>query len=100
MAVLGLCHCVGLSLATGYSLAAVCELLLAVASLVAEHGLEGTLATIAVAPRAELPHSMWELPSPGIKPVSPGLAGGFFTIEPPGKPHLLYLFKMLIPLIH
>ena len=22
----------------------------------------------------------------GIKPVSPGLAGGFFTTEPPGNP--------------
>ena len=28
-------------------------------------------------------HSLWNLP--GIKPVSPGLAGGFFTSEPPGK---------------
>ena len=26
------------------------------------------------------------LPDPGIKPVSPALAGGFFTTEPPGKP--------------
>ena len=26
------------------------------------------------------------LPHPGIKPASPGLAGGFFTTEPPGKP--------------
>ena len=25
-------------------------------------------------------------PSPGIKPTSPALAGGFFTIEPPGNP--------------
>ena len=31
--------------------------------------------------------SMWELPGPGIEPVSPALAGGcFFTTEPPGKP--------------
>ena len=32
-----------------------------------------------------------ELPDPGIKPESPvssALAGGFFTIEPPGKPFL------------
>ena len=29
---------------------------------------------------------MWHLPGPGIKPVSPALAGGFFTTEPPGKP--------------
>ena len=26
-----------------------------------------------------------DLPDPGIKPVSPVLAGGFFTTEPPGK---------------
>ena len=26
------------------------------------------------------------LPNPGIKPVSPALAGGFFTTDPPGKP--------------
>ena len=25
------------------------------------------------------------LPDPGIEPVSPALAGGFFTTEPPGK---------------
>ena len=29
---------------------------------------------------------MWDLPGPGIEPVSPALAGGFFTSEPPGKP--------------
>ena len=29
-----------------------------------------------------------ELPNPGIKLASPALAGGFFTIEPPGKPLL------------
>ena len=27
-----------------------------------------------------------DLPHSGIKPTSPALAGGFFTIEPPGKP--------------
>ena len=29
-----------------------------------------------------------ELPQPGIKPTFPALAEGFFTTEPPGKPHL------------
>ena len=29
------------------------------------------------------------LPNPGIKPVSPALAAGFFTTEPPGKPMLV-----------
>ena len=28
---------------------------------------------------------MWDLPGPGIEPVSPALAGGFLTTEPPGK---------------
>ena len=28
----------------------------------------------------------WDLPRSGIKPVSPALAGTFFTTEPPGKP--------------
>ena len=27
-----------------------------------------------------------DLSNPGIKPVSPASAGGFFTTEPPGKP--------------
>ena len=27
-----------------------------------------------------------DLPDPGIEPATPALAGGFFTIEPPGKP--------------
>jgi len=29
---------------------------------------------------------MWDLPGPGIKPMSPALAGRFFTIESPEKP--------------
>jgi len=29
---------------------------------------------------------MWDLPGSGIEPVSPALAGGFSTTEPPGKP--------------
>ena len=30
-------------------------------------------------------HFLLEEPNPGIKPASLALAGGFFTIEPPGK---------------
>ena len=29
--------------------------------------------------------SLGDLPNPGIEPVSPALAGGFFTTGPPGK---------------
>ena len=28
---------------------------------------------------------MWDLPRPGLEPVSPALAGGFLTTVPPGK---------------
>ena len=31
---------------------------------------------------------MWDLPGPGLEPVSPALAGGFLTTAPPGKPSL------------
>ena len=30
--------------------------------------------------------SMWDLPRSGMESMSPELPGGFFTIEPPGKP--------------
>ena len=42
---------------------------------------------------AQLLRSMWELPGPGIEPVSPVLAGGFFITEPPGKPITSVLIK-------
>ena len=32
---------------------------------------------------------MWDLPESGIEPVSPALAGEFFTTEPPGKPEVV-----------
>ena len=31
---------------------------------------------------------MWDLPRPGIEPLSPSLAGSFLTTGPPGKPCL------------
>ena len=36
--------------------------------------------------RASLLRGMWELPGPGLEPLSPALAGGFLTTAPPGKP--------------
>ena len=33
-----------------------------------------------------------DFPDPGIEAVSPALAGGFFTTEPPGKPFTFYGF--------
>ena len=35
---------------------------------------------------ALLLQSMWNLLGSGIEPMSPALAGRFFTTEPPGKP--------------
>ena len=35
---------------------------------------------------AQLLRGMWDLPGPGIEPVSPTLAGGILTTAPPGKP--------------
>ena len=35
---------------------------------------------------------MWDLPRPGLEPVSPALAGRLSTTAPPGKP-LLFLFE-------
>ena len=39
---------------------------------------------------------MWDLPEPGLEPVSPALAGGFLTTAPPGKP-LLHNLTGVIP---
>ena len=36
--------------------------------------------------QAWLLFGLWDLPRPGVEPMSPALAGRFFTIEPPGKP--------------
>ena len=39
---------------------------------------------------------MWDLPGPGLEPMSPALAGGFLTTVPPGKSlqHILNLSAM------
>ena len=34
---------------------------------------------------------MWNLPGPGIKPVSPALAGRFLSAVPPGKSEMQVL---------
>ena len=35
---------------------------------------------------AQLLRGMWDLPGPGLEPMSPALAGRFITTAPPGKP--------------
>ena len=42
---------------------------------------------------AQLFCGMWDLPRPGLEPVSPALAGGFLTTETPEKSPLLSYFK-------
>ena len=35
---------------------------------------------------------MWDLPGPGLEPMSPALAGRFLTTAPPGKSSVGFLF--------
>ena len=55
------------------------------ASLPAEHRLQ-TRKLSNCGSRAQLLRGMWDLPRPGLEPVSPALAGRFSTTAPPGKP--------------
>ena len=45
--------------------------------------------------RAQLLHGMWDLPRPGLEPMSPALAGRFSTTAPPGKP-FSFIFVMFL----
>ena len=38
---------------------------------------------------------MWDLPRPGLEPVSPALAGRFSTTAPPGKPPEINLNRLV-----
>ena len=40
--------------------------------------------------QASLLRGMWDLPGPGLEPVSPALASGFLTTVPPGKSQDLF----------
>ena len=45
--------------------------------------------------RAQLLRGTWDLPRPGLQPLSPALAGGFLTTAPPGKPTIFFLLLFL-----
>ena len=64
------------------------------ASLVAEHRLQTRRLSSCVS-RAQLLRGMWDLPRPGLEPVSPALAGRFSTTAPPGKPQVRLLVKQI-----
>ena len=67
------------------------------ASLVAEHRLQ-THRVSSSGSQAQLLHSMWDLPRPGLEPVSPALAGRLSTTAPPGKPKpLTYACSKWVP---
>ena len=112
LAVLGLCCCTGFFCSCseqGYSLVAVPSLVIAVVSPVAEHGLQGTQASVVVALGLQsaglivLTHGLHCSMAYGIFPdkglsLSPALASRFFTTEPPGKPfHLGYCIQQSSP---
>ena len=63
--------------------------LIIAASLVAEHRLR-TRRLSNCGSRAQLLRGMWDLPRPGLKPVSPALAGRLSTTAPPGKPSFFH----------
>ena len=78
--------------------------LLIAMTFVVEHRFKGARASAAAADAAPglwsrlgscvaqaLLRGTWDLPGPGIEPVSPALSGGFLTPEPPGKPFFLSL---------
>ena len=69
----------------GPLLIAVREPLTIVASPVVEHRLQ-TRRLSSCGSQAHLLRGMWDLPRPGLEPVSPALAGRLPTTVPPGKP--------------
>ena len=40
---------------------------------------------------------MWDLPRPGLEPVSPALAGRFLNTAPPGKPPDIIILNVYEP---
>ena len=60
------------------------------ASLAAEHRLQ-TRRLSNCGSRDQSLRGMWDLPRPGLEPVSPALAGRFSTTAPPGKPLIYFL---------
>ena len=64
------------------------------ASLIAEHRLQ-TRRLSNCGSQAQLLRSMWDLPRPGLEPVSPALAGRLSTTVPPGKPLIYFIHSVL-----
>ena len=87
MAVLGLRFCARAFSSCGERgplFIVMCGPLTIAASLVAEHRLQ-TRRLSNCGSRTQLLCGMWDLPRPGLEPVSPALAGRLSTTVPPGK---------------
>ena len=67
-----------------------------VASLVVEHRLQMHRLS-SCGSRASLLRGMWDLPRPGLEPMSPALAGRFSTTALPGKP-FPFIFNLYVSL--
>ena len=65
------------------------------ASPVVEHRLQ-TRRLSSCGSRVQLLHGMWDLPRPGLEPVSPALAGRFSTTAPPEKPLFIYFLNLFL----
>ena len=92
LAVLGLCFCARAFSSCGEwgpLFIAVRGPLTIRASLDVEHRLQ-THRLSSCGSRAQLLRGMWDLPRPGLKPVSPPLAGRLSTTAPPGKPPFFF----------
>ena len=97
LAVLGLCFCARAFSSCGEwgpLFITVRRPLTVLVSLVAEHRLQ-TRRLSNCGSGAQLLRGMWDLPRPGLEPVSPALAGRFSTTAPPGKPQLYFLLIFL-----
>ena len=69
------------------------------ASLVAEHRLQMRRLS-SCGSWTQLLRGMWDLPRPGLEPVSPVLAGRFSTTAPPGKASFTVLKLLCSPAIY
>ena len=88
MAVLGLRFCARAFSSCGKQgplFILVCGPLTIAASLAVEHKLQMCRLSNCGS-RDQLLRGMWDLPRPGLEPMSPALAGRFSTTAPPGKP--------------
>ena len=102
LAVLGLRFCVRAFSSCGKRgplFIAVRRPLTVTASLVAEHRLQ-TCRLSSCGSQAQLLCGMWDLPRPGLEPMSPALAGGFLTTAPPGKPSFFFTLHILFAAIY